>query len=117
VDDDVRVRESLVSLLESAGFVPFVFATAEELLRSGALAQACCLISDVRMPGMTGLELQMGIRTYRRSLPVIFITAHGDVDIRRRALAGGASAFLYKPFDGAELLRLIEDAVKDPSKD
>lgn len=112
MDDDFRVRESLASLLESAGFVAVMFSSAEDLLRSGALAETGCLISDVRMPGMDGLELQRRIRTYRPSLPVVFITAHNNDDSRRRALAEGALAFFYKPFDGAELLRVVEHALK-----
>lgn len=117
VDDDLRVRESLASLLESAGFAPVLFVSSEELLRSTALAVAACLISDVRMPGMDGLELQRYIRTFCPSLPIVFITAHNNDDNRRLALADGAIAFLYKPFDGAELLRIVEQALKQTSKD
>ncbi len=115
VDDDIRVRESLASLLESAGFVAVLFASSEELLRSGALADAGCLVSDVRMPGIDGLELQRLIRISHPALPIVFITAHNNNDNRRLALADGAIAFLYKPFDGAELLRIIEQALKQPS--
>lgn len=108
VDDDFRVRESLASLLESAGFSPRLFESGEDFLNSAALAQARCLITDVRMPGMDGLELQRRVRLERPTLPVIFITAHNDSDIRRRAFADGAIEFFYKPFDAARLLQTIE---------
>lgn len=116
VDDDYRVRESLASLLESAGFSPVMFASAEDFLISGAISHAGCLITDVRMPGMDGLELQRRVRRERPTLPVIFITAHNNSDIRLRALADGAIEFLYKPFDAAELLQVIERALMGPSK-
>jgi FixJ family two-component response regulator len=116
VDDDCRVRESLASLLESAGFSPLMFASAEDFFISGAISQAGCLITDVRMPEMDGLELQRRVRQERPTLPVIFITAHNNSDIRRRALADGAIEFLYKPFDAAELLQVIERALTGPSK-
>jgi FixJ family two-component response regulator len=112
VDDDFRVRESIESLVESAGFAPLVFASAEEFLQSGKLANATCLITDVRMPGMDGIELQRRVRLERPGLPVIFITAHFDDDLQRRALEGGAIAFLYKPFDGEDLLTAIERGLK-----
>src|SRR6204780_1710831 len=95
VDDDFRVRESIESLVESAGFAPLVFSSAEEFLQSGKLANATCLITDVRMPGMDGIELQRRVRLERPGLPVIFITAHFDDDLQRRAIEGGAIAFLY----------------------
>jgi FixJ family two-component response regulator len=116
VDDDFRVRESLASLLESAGWTPVMFASAEDFLSSGVLAQAGCLISDVRMPGMDGLELQRRVRFERPALPVIFITAHNNSEVRCRALADGAMEFLYKPFDGTELLQIIERALSGRSE-
>jgi len=108
VDDDFRVREAIESLVESAGYTPFVFASAEEFLRSGKLTEAACLVTDVRMPGMDGIELQRLVRDQRPKLPVIFITAHSDEDIRHRALAGGAVEIMYKPFDATALLTAIE---------
>jgi FixJ family two-component response regulator len=117
VDDDFRVRESVERLAESAGYAHLVFSSAEEFLQSGKLAIANCLITDVRMPGMDGLELQRRIRLERPELPVIFISAHQDDEARKRALDEGATRFLYKPFDGAELLRTIEAALKDTHKD
>ena len=117
VDDDFRLRESLKSLVESAGYAAAVYSSAEEFLQSGALAGAACLITDVRMPGMNGIELQRRIRLERPELPVIFISAHQDDEARERALDEGAIRFLYKPFDGAELLRTIEAALKDARED
>jgi FixJ family two-component response regulator len=117
VDDDFRLRESLKSLAESAGYAAATYSSAEEFLQSGALAGAACLITDVRMPGMNGIELQRRIRLERPELPVIFISAHQDDEARERALDEGAIRFLYKPFDGAELLRTIEAALKDARED
>ena len=111
VDDDFRVRESIKSLVESAGYAASVFSSAEEFLQSGTLAGAICLVTDVRMPGTDGIELQRRIRLERPKLPVIFISAHHDEEVRQRALDGGAIAFLYKPFDAAELLGTIETAL------
>ena len=111
VDDDFRVRESLARLAESAGHLFLMFPSAEAFLQSGTLAETACLITDVRMPGIDGLELQRRIRIDYPRLPVIFISAHFDDDLRRRALNGGAVDFMYKPFDGADLLRAIEQAL------
>src|SRR5271168_361650 len=93
VDDDFRVRESLQSLVESAGYEPVVFSSAEEFLQSGTLIAATCVITDVRMPGMDGIELQRRIRLERPELPVIFISAHNSSEIRQRALDEGAVDF------------------------
>jgi FixJ family two-component response regulator len=115
VDDDFRVRESIESLVESAGYAPRVFASAEEFLQSGILSGATCLITDVRMRGMDGIELQRRIRLERPKLPVIFITAHYDEETRTRALNEGAVRFLYKPFDAVDLLEAIQAALtKEP---
>jgi FixJ family two-component response regulator len=111
VDDDFRVRESIESLLESAGYATRVFASAEEFLQSGTLAAATCLITDVRMREMDGIELQRRIRLEHPKLPVIFISAHYDEKTRRRALDDGAVGFLYKPFDGVALLEAIKVAL------
>ena len=117
VDDDFRVRESIESLVESAGDSALVFSSAEEFLKSGALERTICLVTDVRMPGMDGIELQRRIRLERPRLPVIFISAHQDEQARQRALDGGAVAFLYKPFDAAELLGAIQTAVNNDRED
>lgn len=113
VDDDFRVRESIESLVESAGYAALVFSSGEEFLESGALAETICLVTDARMPGMDGIELQRRVRLKRPELPVIFISAHHDEETRQRALDGGAVAFLYKPFDGAKLLGVIEAALNN----
>jgi FixJ family two-component response regulator len=91
VGDDIRIRESIESLVESAGFASVVFRSAEEFLRSGKLADASCLITDVRMPGMDGIELQHCVRSDRPELPVIFISGHYDDDIKRKAVEGAPS--------------------------
>ena len=117
VDDDFRVRESIESLVASAGHTPLVFASAEEFLQSGAPESAVCLITDVRMPGFDGLELQRRVRLKYPRLPVIFITAHYDNETRQRAFSQGAAAFLYKPFDAADLLGAIEFALSTPLED
>jgi len=111
VDDDFRVRESIESLVESAGYAPLIFSSAEEFLQSGTLVGAMCLITDVRMPGINGIELQRRIRIERPKLPVIFISAHNDDETRQRALDEGAASFLYKPFDAGELLEAIRVAL------
>lgn len=111
VDDDFRVRESIKSLLESAGYAPLVFSSAEEFLQSGTLASATCVITDVRMPGMDGLELQRRIRLERPTLPVILISAHHDAEVRQAAIDHGAVDVLYKPFDAAHLLKIVQSAV------
>lgn len=113
VEDDFRIRESIQSLLESAGFAPVLFSSAEEFLSSGTLAAATCVISDVRMPGMDGIELQRRIRIERPGLPVIFISAHYSPEIRQRAIDEGAAEFLYKPFDAAYLLKAVQQAVNN----
>jgi FixJ family two-component response regulator len=107
VDDDRRVRESVQSILESAGYDAITFESGETFLESGALSRVACVVADVRLPGIDGLELQRRVRRNRRSVPIIFITAHDDDDIRRRALRDGAVAFLVKPFDGGELLEHV----------
>jgi FixJ family two-component response regulator len=117
VDDDFRVRESIESLVESAGYSPLVFSSGHEFLQSGALEGAICLITDVRMPGMDGIELQRRIRLERPKLPVIFISAHHDDKTRKRALDDGASIFLYKPFDAGELLGAIQAALSSSPED
>jgi FixJ family two-component response regulator len=117
VDDDFRVRESVESLVESEGYMPRVFSSAEDFLGSGVLGEATCVITDVRMPGMDGLELQRRIRVEYPTLPVIFISAHFDDEIRRRALGGGAVDFMYKPFDATDLLRAIKRALNESQND
>jgi FixJ family two-component response regulator len=112
VDDDDSVRESLRGLIRSVGFAAAVFASAEEFLNSDHLRNTDCLILDVRMPGMNGLELQRRLAASHMSIPVIFITAHGDEEVRSRALNGGAVDYLLKPFSEEALLNAINTALK-----
>jgi FixJ family two-component response regulator len=115
VDDDSRVRESLHSLIESIGFTARVFSVAEEFLQRVHLEGTNCLITDVRMPGMDGLNLQRRVRLTRPELPIIFITAHHEDNVERRALAEGAAFFIHKPFDVEELLRAVKIALSKSS--
>jgi FixJ family two-component response regulator len=115
VDDDHRIRESLESLIESAGLKARVFSLAEDFLHGELLAETSCLITDVRMPKMDGLELQRRVRLVRPELPVIFITGHHEDDVKRLALAQGAASFLRKPFDAGELLRATRLALGETS--
>ena len=112
VDDDDSVRESLGGLIRSVGFAVKVFASAEEFLNSDHLRNTHCLILDVRMPGMNGLELQRQLAANDRKIPVIFITAHGDEEVRSRALNGGAVDYLLKSFSEEALLNAIDAALK-----
>jgi FixJ family two-component response regulator len=111
VDDDSRVLESLRDLLGSAGLDALCFSSAEALVDSGALARSCCLITDVRMPGIDGWELQKFVAAAHPHVFIIFISAFQDQQAFERARALGAFAFLYKPFDGEELLRTVASAL------
>ena len=113
VDDDIRIRESIESLVESAGFTSLVFPSAEEFLRSGKLLEVNCLITDVRMAGMDGLELLRHVRFDRPQLPVIFISGHHDDEVQRKAIEDGAFAFMYKPFDPGDLLAAVNQAMSN----
>jgi FixJ family two-component response regulator len=112
VDDDEAIREATESLIRSVGFRVVVYASAEDFLRSSHLPVTACLIVDVRMPGMSGLELQRQLTTANYSIPIIFITAHGDADTRARALRAGAVAFLDKPFSDEVLLGAVQGALQ-----
>jgi FixJ family two-component response regulator len=111
VDDDDSVRESLRGLLRSVRFGVEVFASAEEFLGSDRLSETDCLILDVRMQGMNGLELQRRLLSIRPGMPVIFISAHGDDELRSRALRGGAVEYLLKPFSEEALLNAVQKAL------
>ncbi len=111
VDDDESVREALRGLLRSAGFGAETYGSAEEFLRSGGLEETECLILDVRMPGMGGLELQRKLSAADCRVPIIFITAHDDEDARARALKAGAIDVLHKPFSEEALLSGIHTAL------
>lgn len=110
VDDDPRVRQSLEGLLSSAGFRIQLFGSPAEVLASGVLEEASCLITDIRMPGIDGWELQRRTAALYPQLPLIFVTAHHDGAAAEQAMASGAFAFFNKPFDGEELLRTVAAA-------
>ena len=112
VDDDDLMRSALRGLLKSAGMPAQEFSSAEEFLRSGAQKETACLIADIRMPGMSGLELQAQLNAERCRIPTIFITAHGDARMRMQALRAGASEFLSKPFDDEALLQIVQAALE-----
>ena len=114
VDDDESVREALKSLLKSAGFLAEAFASAEEFMNSGHLRGTTCLILDVRMPGMSGVELQDRLIASHDGVPIVFISAHADEEARARALQNGAIDFLQKPFSDEALLNAINAAVRRP---
>ena len=113
VDDDDALRGSLENLIRSVGWRAQGFSSAESFLRSNQADQTGCLILDVRMPGMSGLELQRQMAINNSHLPIILITAHADHDQKAQALEAGAVAFLYKPFYQEELLNAIDVALKD----
>ena len=111
VDDDESIRRTTKLLLESYGFQADAFESAEEFLKSDDLNRASCLIVDVQMPGMDGLQLQAHLAAMGRRLPIIFITAHDSKELRRRAMQAGAVAFLGKPFNDTQLLETIRSAL------
>jgi FixJ family two-component response regulator len=110
VEDDQSYRVAVQRLLKSAGFSVQSFASAEDFLRSGRQHETGCLITDIRMPGMSGLDLQAKLNTDHCPIPTIFITAHGDEDMRLQAMRGGAVKFMVKPFDGEILLESVRAA-------
>jgi FixJ family two-component response regulator len=112
VDDDAAIREAVQSLLRSVGLRAEVFASAQDFLQSGRLQDTACLIVDVRMPRMSGLELQEQLTTAHCPIPIIFITAHGDEETRARALRAGAVDLLDKPFSDEALLGAVQAAMQ-----
>ena len=112
VDDDELMRGALQGMLKSVGFPSQAFASAEEFLESGLQQQTGCLIADIRMPGMSGLELQARLNAEHCRIPTIFITAHGDTKMRMQALRAGAVEFLAKPFDDEMLLDSVRAALE-----
>jgi FixJ family two-component response regulator len=112
VDDDESFRAALQRLLKSAGFPVRSFASAEDFLKSGQQHNTGCLITDIRMPGMSGLDLQAKLNADHCPIPTIFITAHGDEKMRLQAMRGGAVKFLGKPFDDGILLESVRTAWK-----
>ncbi|HEY3065481.1 MAG TPA: response regulator transcription factor [Methylomirabilota bacterium] len=111
VDDDASVRRGLERLLRSAGHQVATFASAREFLDRNLVAGPCCLVLDVRMPGVSGLELQEKLTALECDVPVIFITGNGDIPMVVRAMKAGAVDFLAKPFDDQELLDAVDQAL------
>ena len=112
IDDDESVRIATQRLVRSLGFVAHVFACPEDFLQSPRLNDTSCLIADVQMPGMSGVELQSLLVARGRRTPMIFITAFPDEKLRARALDAGAICFLSKPFDGPTLIECLDVALK-----
>jgi len=111
IDDDVLVRQALEDCVESAGYVVEGFGSAEEFLESGSTREAACLIVDVRLPGITGLELQEKLAGAGNRVPIVFVSAHNN-GIRETAIRQGAAGFLAKPFRRGELLNMIGAAIR-----
>ena len=116
VDDDDLMRGALQGLLKAVGLPARAFASAEEFLSSGQYRETACLIADIRMPGMSGLELQAKLNAERCRIPTIFITAHGDAKMRMQALRAGAVEFLAKPFDDEVLLQNVQAALENGAR-
>ena len=112
VDDDDLMRTALLGLLKSAGLLAQAFASADEFLKSGHQNDTACLITDIRMPGMSGLELQAHLNADQCRIPTIFITAHGDAKMRMQAMRAGAVEFMAKPFDDEALLESVRAALE-----
>lgn len=113
VDDDGSVRLATESLVKSLGHVPVTFASAEAFLRSTYLERVDCLITDIKMPGMTGVQLQNILSAQRKKLPIIFMTAYPDARVGERVLAAGAVGVLEKPFDSADMICCLATALRD----
>jgi FixJ family two-component response regulator len=111
VDDDKSVQSAVQDLIETDGLSAHCFGSAEEFLESGVQHKAACIIADISMPGMSGLELQAKLKTQHCRVPIIFITAHGDAKMRLQAMREGAVEFLTKPFDDEVLLETVRAAL------
>jgi FixJ family two-component response regulator len=111
VDDDESLRSAIEGLMKAVGLAAQGFASAEEFLNSGQQDHTACVISDIRMPGMSGLDLQARLNSEHRRIPIIFITAHGDTNMRMQALRAGAVEFLAKPFNDDVLLDHVKAAL------
>lgn len=116
VEDDLSVREALVSLVRSADLQVEAFATASEFLARHRPDVPCCLVLDVRLPGPSGLDLQNRLAQLQEPIPIIFITGHGDIPMSVRAIKAGAMEFLTKPFRDQDLLVAIENALERDRK-
>jgi FixJ family two-component response regulator len=112
VDDDDLMRSALQGLLKAVGLPAQAFVSAEDFLKSGQQHRTACLIADIRMPGMSGLELQAKLNADHCRIPTIFITAHGDAKMRMQALRAGAVEFMAKPFDDEVLLENVRAALE-----
>jgi FixJ family two-component response regulator len=112
VDDDISVRESLELLISSAGWRPVLFESASQFLEHVRVTAPSCLVLDVSLPDLNGLELQARVATEQASMPIIFITGHGDVPMTVRAMKAGAIEFLMKPFNGEVLLSAVRNALE-----
>jgi FixJ family two-component response regulator len=112
IDDDVLVRQSLGDCMESAGYAVEGFDSAEEFLTSGSAEKAACLIVDVQLPGITGLELQDRLACAGNRVPIVFVSAQGTQANREQAMSRGATGFLCKPFRRDDLVRLVEAATQ-----
>ncbi len=111
VDDDASVREALKGLMRSVGRDADAFGSAEEFLISGQLRETACLILDIRLPGMSGFELQERLKAEARAIPIIFVSGHADETARKKALAAGAIELLTKPLRRGPLFSAIESAL------
>ena len=111
IDDDASVRLATNRLVRSLGYITHAFASADEFLRSPQVNATSCVIADIHMPGMDGVQLQRHLRAQGSRLPIIFITAFPDESIRARALEGGAVCFLAKPFDATTLIKCLDVAL------
>jgi FixJ family two-component response regulator len=114
LDDDKSVQSALQDLIESVGMSTLCFNSAEQFLDSSARHKAACLIADIRMPGMSGIELQAQLKAERCRIPIIFITGRGDIPLAVSAIKEGASDFFTKPVDGTSLLSAVERALQQP---
>lgn len=112
VDDDQSVQSALKDLMESSGVSARCFGSAEEFLESEERSETACLVVDIRMPGMSGLEMQAKLKAEGSRIPIIFITAHGDAKMKLQAMTAGALEFLSKPFDDEVLLEKVRAALK-----
>ena len=112
IDDDASVRVATNRLVRSLGYVAHTFASADEFLRSSQANESSCVIADIQMPGMSGVELQRRLLSRGYGLPIIFVTAFPDEGIKARVLEAGAVCFLTKPFDGPTLIKYLDTALK-----
>jgi FixJ family two-component response regulator len=116
VDDDESIRESTKGFVRSLGYQAAAFASAEEFLRSDSVSSTSCLITDVQMPGLSGIELQRGLIAQGVQMPTIFITAFPEEETRARAMKAGALGYLSKPFSEDSLLRCLSTALGNPGR-